>query len=89
VCQEVANFSDPLPEAILSILYKETQAGDDMLALKMDETYRGGGRYLCRLIEHRTTGGANRGHKRPISSRQMGPPPMSNFENSNRDTGQF
>jgi hypothetical protein len=49
VCQEVANLSDPLPEAILSILYKETQAGDDMLALKMDETYRGGGRYLCRL----------------------------------------
>jgi hypothetical protein len=53
VCQEVANLSDPLPEAILSILYKETQVGDDMLALKMDETYRGGGRHLRRLIENR------------------------------------
>jgi hypothetical protein len=53
VCREVGNLSDPLPEAILSILYKETQAGDDMLALKMDETYRGGGRHLCRLIENR------------------------------------
>ncbi len=53
VCREVANLSDPLPEAILSILYKETHAGDDMLALKMDETYRGGGRHLRRLIENR------------------------------------
>ena len=52
VCRDVANLSDPLPEAILSILYKETQAGDDMLALKMDETYRGGGRHLRRLIEN-------------------------------------
>ena len=42
VCQEVANLSDPLPETILSILYKDTQAGDDMRELKMDETYRGG-----------------------------------------------
>ena len=41
VCQEIANLSDRLPEAILSILYKETRAGDDMLALKLDETYRG------------------------------------------------
>jgi len=53
VCREVANLCDPLPEAILSILYKETHAGDDMLALKMDETYRGGGRHLRRLIEDR------------------------------------
>lgn len=53
ICQEVANLSDPLPEVILSILYKETQVGDDMLALKMDETYRGGGRHLRRLIENR------------------------------------
>jgi hypothetical protein len=53
VCQEVTNLSDPLPEVILSILYKETDAGDDMLALKMDETYRGGGRHLRRLIENR------------------------------------
>jgi hypothetical protein len=53
VCQEVANLSDPLPEGILSILYKEAQADDDMLALKMDETYRGGGRHLRRLIENR------------------------------------
>jgi hypothetical protein len=53
VCREVANLSDPLPQAILSILYKETQAGDDVLALKMDETYRGGARHLRRLIENR------------------------------------
>jgi hypothetical protein len=53
ICQEVANLSDPLPEAILSILYNETQAGDDMLTLKMDETYRGAGRHLRRLIENR------------------------------------
>jgi hypothetical protein len=53
ICQEVANLSDPVPEAILSILYNETQAGDDMLVLKMDETYRGAGRHLRRLIENR------------------------------------
>jgi hypothetical protein len=52
VCEEVANLSNPLPEAILSILYKQTP-GDDVLALKMDETYRGGGRHLRRLIENR------------------------------------
>ena len=56
ICQEVANLSDPLPEAILSILYNETQAGDDMLTLKMDETYRGAGRHLRRLIENRKHG---------------------------------
>jgi hypothetical protein len=53
VCQEIVDVSDPLPEAILSVLYKETKAGDDMLALKMDETYRGGARHLRRLIENR------------------------------------
>ena len=53
MCQEIADLSDPLPEAILSVLYKETKAGDDMLALKMDETYRGAGRHLLRLIERR------------------------------------
>jgi len=53
VCEEVAALVDPLPEAILSILYKETKAGDDMLALKMDETYCGAGRHLLRLIEGR------------------------------------
>jgi len=53
ICQEVANLSDPLPKDILSVLYKETPAGDDMLALKMDETYRGGARHLRRLIENR------------------------------------
>jgi hypothetical protein len=53
VCQDVADLSDPLPKAILSTLYKETKAGDDMLALKMDETYRGAGRHLLRLIERR------------------------------------
>ena len=47
------NLSDPLPEGILSILYKETHAGDDGLALKTDETYRGAGRHLLRLIERR------------------------------------
>jgi hypothetical protein len=53
VCQEVADLSNPLPEAILSILYKETNAGADMLALKMDETYCGAGQHLLRLIERR------------------------------------
>jgi hypothetical protein len=42
-----------LPNAILSILYKETHAGDDILALKMDETYRGAGRHLLWLIAKR------------------------------------
>ena len=46
MCQEIADLSDPLPEGFLSVLYKETKAGDDMLALKMDETYRGAGRHL-------------------------------------------
>jgi len=53
VCEEVANLSDPLPESILSILYRNTHAGDDALALKIDETYRGAGRQLLRLIERR------------------------------------
>jgi hypothetical protein len=53
VCQEVTNVVDPLPEAIFLILCKETQAGDDILTLKMDKTYRGGGRQLRRLIESR------------------------------------
>src|SRR5262245_42582530 len=53
MCQKIAGLSDQLPEAILSVLYKETKAGDDILALKMDETYRGAGRHLLRLIERR------------------------------------
>ena len=53
VCEEVANLSDPLPESILSILYRNTHTGDDALALKIDETYRGAGRQLLRLIERR------------------------------------
>jgi len=53
ICREVANLADPLPEAILSVLYKETHQDDDALVLKMDETYRGGGRQLHRLIERR------------------------------------
>jgi hypothetical protein len=52
-CEAVSNLSHPLPRAILAILNKETQAGDDVLALKMDETYRGAGRHLLRLIERR------------------------------------
>jgi hypothetical protein len=50
---EVATIPDPLPESILSVLYKETRSGDDMLTLKMDETYRGGARHRRRLIENR------------------------------------
>ena len=50
VCEEVANLSNLLPEFILSVLYKETKAGDDVLALKLDKTYRGAGRHLLRLI---------------------------------------
>ena len=38
VCEIVANLSDPLPESILPILYRNTRAGDDALALKIDET---------------------------------------------------
>jgi hypothetical protein len=53
VCEEVANLSDPLPENILSILYRNTHAGDDALALKIDETYRGAGRHLLRLVAKR------------------------------------
>src|SRR6516225_11787769 len=53
VCEEVTNLSNPLPKFILSVLYKETKAGDDVLALKLDETYRGAGRHLLRLIERR------------------------------------
>jgi hypothetical protein len=53
VCEEVGNLSHPLPRAVLAILCKESFAGDDILAVKMDETYRGGGRQLLRLIEKR------------------------------------
>ena len=53
VCAEVANLSNQLPEFILSVLYKETKADEDVLALKLDETYRGAGRHLLRLIERR------------------------------------
>ena len=53
MCQEIADLSDPLPEFILSVLYKETKADEDVLALKLDETYRGAGRHLLRLIERR------------------------------------
>jgi malate synthase len=53
VREEVANLSNPLPEFILSILCKETKADDDVLALKLDETYRGAGQHLLRLIERR------------------------------------
>jgi len=55
VCEEVANLSNLLPEFILSILYKETKANDDVLALKLDETYRGAGRHLQRLMRGRKT----------------------------------
>ena len=53
VCEEVAILSDPLPESILPILYRNTHAGDDALALKIDETYRGAGRHLLRLVAKR------------------------------------
>ena len=53
VCEEVANLSNLLPVFILSILYKESKADDDVLALKLDETYRGAGRHLLRLIDRR------------------------------------
>ena len=52
-CREVGNLSDRLPGDLLAILSKETHTGDDALALKMDETYRGAGRFLRRLIEKR------------------------------------
>jgi hypothetical protein len=53
VCREVGKLSDPLPEAVLSVLYKETKPGGDVLALKMDKTYRGASRHLLRLIDRR------------------------------------
>ena len=56
VCEAVGNLSHPLPRAILAILNKETHAGDDVLTLKIDETYRGAGRHLLQLIERRKVG---------------------------------
>jgi hypothetical protein len=53
VCEAVSNLSHPLPRAILAILYKETHAGDGILAAKTDETYRGAGRRLLWLVEKR------------------------------------
>jgi hypothetical protein len=53
VCREVANLSDPLPDAIRSILYKEARARNDILPLNIDETYREAGQRLLRLIERR------------------------------------
>jgi hypothetical protein len=53
VCQKVDTLVNSLPESILSILYKETRSDDDRVALKMDETYRGGAQQLRRLIENR------------------------------------
>ena len=56
VCEEVANLFHPLPENILSILYRNTHASDDAPALKIDETYRGAGRHLLWLIAKRKDG---------------------------------
>jgi hypothetical protein len=53
VCREVANLTNALPKDVLSVLYKEANADDDILLLKLDETYRGAGRRLLRLIEKR------------------------------------
>ena len=55
MCQEIADLSDPLPEFILSVLYKQTKADDDVLAVKLDKTYGGAGRHLLRPIERRKT----------------------------------
>ena len=71
VCEEVAILSDPLPESILPILYRNTHAGDDALALKIDETYRGAGRHLLRLIAKRKDeiGGGKDCDRNPASKR--------------------
>jgi hypothetical protein len=53
VCQEVDHLFDPLPKGVLAILYKQPNAGDDILVLKMDETYHGASRRLLQLIEKR------------------------------------
>jgi hypothetical protein len=53
LCREVGSLSEPLPNTILSILHKETAAADDILALKMDQTYGEAGQHLLRLIERR------------------------------------
>jgi hypothetical protein len=60
VCEAVSNLSHPLPRAILAILYKETHAGDGILAAKTDETYRGAGRRLLWLVEKPRFGGERR-----------------------------
>jgi hypothetical protein len=51
----VDQFTDPLPEAVLNMLYRETEdiMGVDLSPLRDDQTYRGGGRHLRRLIEAR------------------------------------
>jgi hypothetical protein len=41
------------PSSYFRFLYKETKADDDVLALKLDETFRGAGRHFLRLIERR------------------------------------
>jgi hypothetical protein len=51
----VDKFTDPLPEAVLNMLYRETDdiKGVDVSALRDDQTYRGAGRHLRYLIEAR------------------------------------
>ena len=52
----VDKFTDPLPEAVLNMLYRETDdiKGVDVSALRqMIRTYRGGGRHLRYLIDAR------------------------------------
>ena len=50
----VDRFTDPLPAVVLNMLYRETDdiKGVDVLALRDDQTYRGG-RHLRHLIEAR------------------------------------
>ena len=47
VCEEVASLSNPLPESILSILHRNTHAGDDALALKIVKPIAGPAGVCC------------------------------------------
>jgi hypothetical protein len=53
----VDNFTHPLPESVLEILYlSHASMGVDVSALRSNQTYQGGGRALRQLIQaHKST----------------------------------
>ena len=72
VCAEVANLSNLLPEFILSVLYKQTKADDDVLAVKLDKTYGGAGRHLLRPMRGGRRNSAVEGIKITATQSQIG-----------------